>query len=55
MIFLSLQARRVDVDCILLPAENKKDFSDLPDFITEGLEVHFCEHYRDIFDIVFKE
>lgn len=39
--------------CIILPAENKKDFCDLADFITEGLEVHFVEHYCEIFDIAF--
>lgn len=39
--------------CIVLPAENRKDFADLAPFITEGLEVHFVEHYRDIFRIAF--
>lgn len=39
--------------CIILPAENRKDFSDLAPFITEGLEVHFVDHYRDIFRIAF--
>ena len=54
-VFLSFQAKRVGVNCIILPAENRKDFADLPDFITEGLEVHFVEHYREVFDIVFAE
>lgn len=39
--------------CIILPEENKKDFSDLPEYITEGLEVHFVEHYQQIYKIVF--
>lgn len=39
----------------MLPAENKKDFYDLAAFITEGLEVHFVEHYREIFSIAFPE
>ncbi|XP_019626711.1 PREDICTED: LOW QUALITY PROTEIN: lon protease homolog, mitochondrial-like [Branchiostoma belcheri] len=49
----TIAARRAGVDCIILPAENRKDFSDLPSFITEGLEVHFVEHYKDIYGIVF--
>lgn len=49
------QAKRAGVTCIILPAENKKDFYDLAAFITEGLEVHFVEHYREIFDIAFPE
>ena len=42
------------VDCIILPAENRKDFSDLPSYISDGLEVHFVEDYSEIFDIVFR-
>ncbi|XP_058870925.1 lon protease homolog, mitochondrial-like [Acipenser ruthenus] len=49
----TIAARRAGVTCILLPAENQKDFSDLPAFITEGLEVHFVEHYSETFNIVF--
>ncbi len=46
-------AKRSAVTTIILPAENKKDFDDLPTFIKDGLEVHFVNHYRDIYDIVF--
>uniref|UniRef100_A0A8I3W4M0 Lon protease homolog, mitochondrial n=1 Tax=Callithrix jacchus TaxID=9483 RepID=A0A8I3W4M0_CALJA len=49
------EAKRAGVTCIVLPAENKKDFCDLAGFITEGLEVHFVEHYRQIFHIAFPE
>ncbi|XP_023932714.1 lon protease homolog, mitochondrial isoform X2 [Lingula anatina] len=48
-----IAAKRVDVNCIILPAENKKDFADLPNFITEGLEVHFVDNYQEIYDTVF--
>lgn len=46
-------AKRAGVTCVILPAENKKDFDDLPTFIKEGLEVHFANHYRDVYNIVF--
>ncbi|XP_067872560.1 lon protease homolog, mitochondrial [Heterodontus francisci] len=49
----TIAAKRAGVDCIILPMENKKDFFDLPQFITEGLEVHFVEHYRDVYSTVF--
>nr|XP_002739039.2 PREDICTED: lon protease homolog, mitochondrial-like [Saccoglossus kowalevskii] len=49
----TIAARRAGVDCIILPKENKKDFADLPEFITEGLETHFVDHYKDVFNIVF--
>uniref|UniRef100_A0A674P8W1 Lon protease homolog, mitochondrial n=1 Tax=Takifugu rubripes TaxID=31033 RepID=A0A674P8W1_TAKRU len=51
----TIAARRAGVTCIILPVENKKDFSDLPDYITEGLEVHFVDHYSQIYQIVFPQ
>ncbi|KAG7164684.1 lon protease homolog, mitochondrial-like [Homarus americanus] len=51
----TIAAKRVGVKCIIIPAENKKDFSDLPKFISEGLEVHFADHYEDVFNIVLRE
>jgi len=51
----TIAAKRVGVNCILLPEENKKDFNDLPSFITEGLEVHFCSNYKDVYNIVFEK
>ncbi|XP_055963243.1 lon protease homolog, mitochondrial [Sorex fumeus] len=49
----TIAAKRAGVTCVVLPAENKKDFYDLAAFITEGLEVHFVEHYQDVFRIAF--
>uniref|UniRef100_A0AAX7TQP0 Lon protease homolog, mitochondrial n=1 Tax=Astatotilapia calliptera TaxID=8154 RepID=A0AAX7TQP0_ASTCA len=51
----TIAARRAGVTCIILPVENKKDFSDLPDYITQGLEVHFVDHYSQIYPIVFPQ
>ncbi|XP_013918433.1 PREDICTED: lon protease homolog, mitochondrial [Thamnophis sirtalis] len=51
----TIAAKRAGVSCIVLPIENKKDYCDLAEFITEGLEVHFVEHYKEIFDIVFSK
>jgi len=49
----TIAAKRVGVDCIVLPDENRKDFADLPEFIREGLTVHFVSHYKEVFDIAF--
>uniref|UniRef100_A0A182JXX0 Lon protease homolog, mitochondrial n=1 Tax=Anopheles christyi TaxID=43041 RepID=A0A182JXX0_9DIPT len=51
----TIAAKRSGVKCIILPEENKKDFTDLPKFITEGLEVHFASTYADVYRIVFSE
>ena len=47
------QAKRADVNCIMLPEENKRDFDDLPDFVKDGVEVHFVKQYPEVFDILF--
>uniref|UniRef100_A0A672LZH2 endopeptidase La n=1 Tax=Sinocyclocheilus grahami TaxID=75366 RepID=A0A672LZH2_SINGR len=49
----TIAAKRAGVTCIILPAENRKDFSDLAEYITEGLEVHFVENYSEIYKILF--
>nr|CAD7400087.1 unnamed protein product [Timema poppensis] len=48
----TIAAKRVGVNCIILPEENKKDYNDLPSYIKEGVEVHFVDNYQDIFKIV---
>ncbi|KAI4486328.1 hypothetical protein M0802_012347 [Mischocyttarus mexicanus] len=49
----TIAARRVGVNCIILPEENKKDFNDLPKYITDGLEVHFASTFEDVYRICF--
>jgi len=51
----TIAAKRAGVNCIILPQENRKDFDDLPKFITDGMEVHFVDHYAKIFQIMFPE
>ena len=40
--------------CIILPEGNKRDYDDLPEFIREGMEVHFVSNYHQIYDIIFQ-
>ncbi|KRZ69264.1 Lon protease -like protein, mitochondrial [Trichinella papuae] len=48
-----IAARRAEVTGIVLPEGNRNDFFDLPQFIATGLEVHFVDHYSDLFKILF--
>ncbi len=48
-----IAAKRNGVKCVLLPAANQGDYSELPDYIKRGLQVHFVEHYRDVAALVF--
>ncbi|EZA59062.1 lon protease homolog, mitochondrial isoform X2 [Ooceraea biroi] len=49
----TIAAKRVGVNCVILPEENKKDFNDLPKYITDGLEVHFATTFDDVYRICF--
>ncbi|XP_014247529.1 lon protease homolog, mitochondrial-like [Cimex lectularius] len=48
-----MAAKRVGVNCVILPDENKKDFNDLPAYVTKGLEVHFVNFYEDVYKLAF--
>ncbi|CAL7945332.1 unnamed protein product [Xylocopa violacea] len=49
----TIAAKRVGVNCVILPEENKKDYNDLPKYITDGLEVHFASTFDDVYRICF--
>ena len=50
-----IAARRVGIRELVLPEANRKDFDELPDYLREGLSVHFAKRYDDVFKAVFKE
>ncbi|XP_050537117.1 lon protease homolog, mitochondrial [Daktulosphaira vitifoliae] len=51
----TIAAKRENIGCLILPEENKKDYDELPKYITEGLDVHFVSYYKEIYNIVFKD
>ena len=48
-----LAAKRAGVDTVILPADNRKDFDDLPDLVKQDVAVHFVETYDDVYKIAF--
>jgi ATP-dependent Lon protease len=50
-----IAARRVGIRELVLPEANRKDFDELPDYLREGLSVHFAKRFDDVFKAVFKE
>ncbi len=48
-----IASRRVGLEVLVFPAGNKKDFEELPDYLKEGLEVHFASRYDDVFKVAF--
>ena len=50
-----IAARRANIMELILPNANKKDFEELPDYLREGINVHFARTYRDVYHFVFDE
>ena len=51
----TIAARRSEVKTIIFPLANKRDFDELATNVKEGLDVHFVDDYRQIFDIAFDD
>jgi len=50
-----IAARRSKVMELILPHANRRDFEELPDYLREGINVHFARSYREVFEYVFHE
>ena len=48
-----IAAKRAGVDTVILPADNRKDFDDLPSLVKNDVNVHFAETYADVYQIAF--
>ncbi|MBS3805416.1 MAG: hypothetical protein KGY54_12765, partial [Oleiphilaceae bacterium] len=46
-------ARRQKINTLILPDANKGDYEELPDYLKEGLDVHFARQYSDVFQVCF--
>ncbi len=49
----TIAAKRVGINELIFPKDNKKDFEELPDYIKEGVEAHFVDYFKDILEIAF--
>jgi len=43
--------RRAGIKSIILPDANRRDYDEIPDYLKEGLDVHFAENYHTVYDI----
>jgi ATP-dependent Lon protease len=49
----TIAARRAGLKVLIFPEGNRKDFDELPDYLKEGLEVHFVKEYKDVYKVAF--
>ena len=50
-----IAARRSKIMELILPHSNRRDFEELPDYLREGINIHFARNYREVFEFVFHE
>lgn len=48
-----IAARRAGLKMLIFPEANKKDFEELPDYLKNGVKVHFARTYEDVHKIAF--
>ncbi|MDW7746221.1 endopeptidase La [Halomonas sp.] len=48
-----IAARRSEIFELILPEANRRDYDELPDYLKEGMTVHFAGRYRDVARVVF--
>jgi len=51
----TIAARRAGCNTLIFPQANRKDVDELPEYIREGLQVHFASDYSDVLRIAFPE
>jgi Lon-like ATP-dependent protease len=47
--------RRAGVTTIVLPGANQRDYDEIPEYLKEGLDVHFAHDYEEVYEIVFSK
>ncbi|MBS9402953.1 endopeptidase La [Halomonas sp. TRM85114] len=48
-----IAARRSEIFELILPDANRRDYDELPDYLKEGMTVHFAGRYPDVAKVVF--
>lgn len=38
---------------LIVPFDNQRDINELPDYIKEGMTIHFAEKYKDVQKLIF--
>lgn len=48
-----IAARRSGLKTLIFPKDNQRDYEELPAYIKKGIEIHFVEHYREVYGVAF--
>lgn len=48
-----IAARRIGIKELIIPYANQRDYNELPDYIQEGITIHFVKQFSDVVKIIF--
>ena len=48
-----IAARRVGISEIILPTDNERDYDEMPDYLKDGMTVHFAGDYTEVAALCF--
>ena len=48
-----IAARRAGIAEVILPADNERDYDELPEYLKEEIEVHFAATFNDVAELCF--
>jgi len=48
-----IAARRAGIGEVILPADNERDYDEMPDYLKEDVTVHFASDYTDVSELLF--
>jgi Lon-like ATP-dependent protease len=51
----TIAARRAGCKALVFPQANRRDFEELPEYLREGIDVHYASHYDDVFAVAFPD
>lgn len=49
-----MAARRAGITEIVMPAENQRDFEEIPEYLKDGLGVTFAKDYEQVYKVAFR-
>ena len=50
----TIAARRSGITTLIFPVANRADFEELPDYLKDGIDVHFATNYEDVSAVAFE-
>ena len=50
-----MAARRAGITTVILPTACRREFDEIPEYLQEGLEIHFVDEYDQVYKVAFNE